>query len=61
MSTFLEAFENDIPRGITSRYLKHETQPQARWQPSEAVMASETLRYDPRDPGRKILVGAQGH
>ncbi|MCS0397886.1 type IV secretory system conjugative DNA transfer family protein [Vibrio diabolicus] len=50
----------DIPRGVTSRYLKEQSPPRARWQSPEKIAASRILTYDPTAPGKKILVGAFG-
>lgn len=55
---FIEAFTKQIPRGLESRFLKTQRLPQARWQSPALVRDSEVLAYDPRQPGRKILVGA---
>ncbi len=58
MSTFTDEYTSDIPRGLSSRYLKEQTAPQARWQAPENIMKSAALSYDPEKPGDKILVGA---
>lgn len=55
---FLEAFTKQIPRGLESRFLKTQRQPQARWQDFGLVLGSPVLDYDPHNPGAKILVGA---
>ncbi|MCB9989304.1 MAG: type IV secretory system conjugative DNA transfer family protein [Rhodospirillales bacterium] len=60
MTTKAEDLLRDIPRGVASRYLKHQSLPQARWQSPEAIMRSEALAYDPKNPDGKILVGALG-
>lgn len=60
MTEFLEDFTSDIPRGVSSRYLKQQSVPQARWQSPEAILQSKALSYDPHHPGKKILVGAIG-
>ena len=54
---FMEAFTKQIPRGLESRFLKTQRLPQARWQSFALVLESEALAYDPRNPGKKILVG----
>ncbi len=51
---------HDVPRGITSKYLKDQSIPQARWQRQEAIEAHPDLAYDPDDPQGKILIGACG-
>lgn len=58
MSKFIDDFTSDIPRGLSSRYLKQQTAPQARWQSPEVIQERSVLEYDPRDPGAKILIGA---
>lgn len=58
MSDFLDDFHRDIPRGVSSRYLKQQAVPQARWQSPENILKSAALAYDPKNPGKKILVGA---
>ncbi len=60
MSKFLEEFMHDIPRGVSSRYLRQQSVPQARWQRPEDVLGSRALTYDPAHPGGKIMVGALG-
>jgi len=49
-----------IPRGVSSRYLKEQAAPMARWQCPEKMMGSQALSYNPYEPGRKILMGAIG-
>jgi type IV secretion system protein VirD4 len=61
MASFLEDFTRDIPRGLSSRYLKQQTAPQARWQTPEVIFERKALEYDPRNPGGKILIGALGN
>lgn len=58
MSDFNKEFFRDIPRGVSSRYLNQQNVPQARWMAGETILKSETLTYDPNDPGDKILVGS---
>jgi type IV secretion system protein VirD4 len=60
MTTFLEDFTRDIPRGLSSRYLKQQTAPQARWQTPEVILERKALEYDPRNPGGRFLIGALG-
>ena len=60
MNAFLEDFTRDIPRGLSTRYLKQQTAPQARWQTPEVIFERKLLEYDPRNPGGKILIGALG-
>ena len=61
MASFTEDFTRDIPRGLSSRYLKQQTAPQARWQTPEVILERKALEYDPRNPGGKILIGAFGN
>lgn len=49
-----------IPRGMSSKYLKDQTIPQARWQKPDVIAAHEALAYDPENPDGKILLGAIG-
>ena len=51
---------HDIPRGVTSRYLREQRVPRAFFQDPERVLAREDLHYDPAHPGAKILLGAAG-
>lgn len=60
MNAFFEDFTRDIPRGLSTRYLKQQTAPQARWQSPEVISERSVLEYDPRAPSGKILVGALG-
>ena len=53
--TLLEEFR----RGIDDPAKPHELA-QARWFPPERLVSNEKFRYDPKDPGAKILVGAVG-
>lgn len=52
---------DDIPRGVSTRSLKQQSAPQARFQTSAAICQSAALTYDPQNPGGKILVGAIGN
>jgi hypothetical protein len=60
MISFLEDLTRDIPRGLSSRYLKQQTAPHARWRTPEVIVERKALDYDPHNPGRKILIGAFG-
>ena len=60
MTAFFDDFTRDIPRGLSARYLKQQTAPQARWQLPEVISERTVLDYDPRKPGGKILIGALG-
>lgn len=61
MTSFSDDFRRDIPRGPSSRYLKQQTAPQARWQTPEVIFERKALEYEPRNPGGKILIGALGN
>ena len=50
----------DIPRGVTSRYLREQRVPRAFFQDPERILAREDFSYDPKNPGAKILIGAIG-
>jgi len=52
---------DDVPRGVTSRYLNQQAVPQAQWQSAEDIYNSDGLTYSPKNPGKKILVGAIGN
>jgi len=60
MDDFAKDFMKDIARGDTKRYLRQQKTPQACWTPVETVLESVALRYDPRHPGKKVLIGALG-
>lgn len=49
-----------LPRGLSTKYLKDQRIPQARWQTQDAIEAHRALAYDPDKPGGKILLGAVG-
>ncbi len=57
---FATDFMRDVPRGVVSRYLKQQAVPQARFQDTTSLLKSEELSYDPRNPGKKLLIGALG-
>lgn len=50
----------DIPRGVSSKYLKDQSSPQARWQDQAAILAYAPFHYDPADPRGRLLYGAIG-
>lgn len=60
MSEFLNQFMHDVPRGDSTRYLRQQKVPQARWMKLEDILASKALSYDPKAPGKKVLIGAVG-
>ncbi len=49
-----------IPRGLSTKYMRDQSIPQARWQTQEAILGHEPLTYDPQNPQGKILIGAVG-
>ena len=60
MEAFFKDFMKDVPRGDSTRYLRAQRVPQARWMRLTDLMNSLDLAYDPRKPGAKILIGALG-
>lgn len=60
MNDFAKAFMKDVPRGDSTRYLRQQKMPQARWMKIEDMLASPALAYDPMNPGAKIMIGALG-
>lgn len=60
MSEFFKEFMKDVPRGDSTRPLREQKVPQARWMKLQDIAASKALDYDPRNPGRKVLIGALG-
>lgn len=60
MSDFSFDFMRDVPRGDSTRFLRQQSVPQARWMKVDEITASIALAYDPRKPGKKVLVGALG-
>lgn len=55
-----DRFMQDVPRGKSWEYVKKQTPPQARWQDPDAILQSDALGYDPRNPRGKIMIGALG-
>lgn len=53
-------FMDDVPRGVTSRFLKDQSPPRAKWIDPQEIVTHEGLRYDPQNPNGKILLGALG-
>ena len=51
---------DEFPRGVGSRHLNQHELPFAAWTEDSAILASPALSYDPRNPGKKILLGALG-
>ncbi|GEC36471.1 conjugal transfer protein [Sinorhizobium meliloti] len=60
MNAFVSEFTRDIPRGITTRFLNQQKQPQACWMPLESILRSAAMTYDPHNPGGALLVGCLG-
>lgn len=60
MSEFFREFMRNVPRGDSTRPLREQKVPQARWMKLEDIAASRILSYDPRNPGKKVLIGALG-
>ncbi len=55
-----EDLMQDIPRGVSTRYLQQQSVPKARWLLPADIAKSAALHYDPANPGSKIMVGAIG-
>lgn len=55
---FVDDFTRDIPRGVSSRSLREQSLPQARWADFSSIESSAALAYDPDNPGGKVLLGA---
>lgn len=60
MNDFFKAFMKDVPRGDSTRPLREQKVPQARWMKLQDIAASKALSYDPHNPGKKVLIGALG-
>ena len=60
MDAFFEDFMRDVPRGDSTRSLRQQSAPQARWMRLSDIAAATDLAYDPRKPGKKVLIGAIG-
>tara|TARA_B100000965_G_scaffold117698_1_gene97143 strand:- start:27 stop:1547 length:1521 start_codon:yes stop_codon:yes gene_type:complete len=50
---------DDLPRGVRSRKLDDHRTPLAAWMPPDLIASSNSLSYDPDNPGAKLLLGAQ--
>lgn len=50
----------DVPRGVSTRFLKDQSAPQARWIGEQEMLDCQALHYHPENPGKKILLGAIG-
>jgi len=60
MNDFQKNFMQDVPRGDSTRYLRQQKVPQARWMKLDDILGSRAIAYDPKKPGAKILIGALG-
>jgi len=60
MENFHKRFMADVPRGDSTRPLKQQKVPQARWMKLDDMTASKALLYDPTKPENRILIGAVG-
>ena len=58
-NTVISLFQ-DVPRGVPTRFLKDQSAPQARWISEQEILDCQVLHYDPKNPGKKILLGAIG-
>ena len=50
----------DVMRGDSTKFLRAQKMPQARWMPLKDIAESTALAYDPLNPGAKVLIGAIG-
>ena len=48
---------DDFPRGVHTRDINQHNLPFAAWTDADAILASPALRYDPHNPGGKLLLG----
>lgn len=60
MNRFAADFTRDVARGVSTRRLGELVLPQARWMGTDKILNSQRLSYDPRAPGRKVMMGALG-
>lgn len=51
----------DVPRGVTSRFLRDQKVPMAFFQDPDNLLTNRELHYDPKHPGKKILLGSIGN
>jgi type IV secretion system protein VirD4 len=58
MSQYDDYFLSDVPRGVSTRFLKDQRVPQERFQCPAHIVRSDALTYDPDNPGGRVLVGA---
>ncbi|SES21352.1 type IV secretion system protein VirD4 [Tranquillimonas rosea] len=58
--TTKDFLQDDLPRGVKGLAKRYQAAPHAQWADTASVVASQTLGYDPDNPGDKILVGAVG-
>lgn len=61
MKDFYEDFMDDVPRGVSTRYLDKQAAPQERFQNPRLVATAAVLDYDPNNPGGRVMVGAIGN
>ena len=47
---------DDLPRGVRSRKLDDHRTPLAAWMPPDLIASSNSLSYDPDNPGAKLLL-----
>lgn len=57
MSDSTHPLMKTIPRGVDTKYFDEQTAPQSRFMNPHKVKASADLRYDHKNPGKKILLG----
>lgn len=61
MEKFFTNFMSDVPRGVSTRFLRQQKIPQSRWMPLEDIASSDALHYEPTRPGKKVLIGTLGN
>lgn len=55
-----DAIMTGVPRGDSTKRIREQTPPQARWQTAQSILEDERLSYDPKDPQGKVLFGSLG-
>ncbi|MFM9926753.1 type IV secretory system conjugative DNA transfer family protein [Variovorax sp. H27-G14] len=52
-----EDFTRDVPRGVTTRDVRQQRAPEARWMEPREILGNATIAYDPLAPKSKVLIG----
>jgi type IV secretion system protein VirD4 len=53
-------FMRDVPRGVTTRDVRQQRAPEARWMEPAEIIGNKKITYDPHAPGAKVLIGRLG-